>query len=407
MSRKNHIAVIADDFTGAAEIGGTGLIHGLKVSIDTVPLRHRDIDLQIVAADTRSLPAGEAAEYIHAITRTLSESGPMLIYKKMDSVFRGNVSAELEAQLRAMNMERAVVVAANPALGRVIRKGHYYIDRIPLDRTSFSDDPEYPATSSAVTELLGYSGKLPVISLDPEETLPGRGLIAGNVESLSDLEKWTACSDEKTLMAGAAGFFNALLEKQVFTGPTNRSRIPPFGGRRLFIQGSTFPKDRGLYSNMKKSGHFLSNMPANIYWSGTCPEASFRSWVDEIAGGMNSHGKVVVSSFHGPAGHPVSFGRIKRIMARMVKAVMERCRVDELLIEGGSTASEILRQLDIVELEPLQVRSAGVIRMRIKGWQDCYLTTKPGSYKWPENVWLREEIEKMDHNKTLTEQSHV
>jgi uncharacterized protein YgbK (DUF1537 family) len=43
------IAVIADDFTGAAEIGGIGLNHGLRVLIETKVKAVSGIDLLIIA----------------------------------------------------------------------------------------------------------------------------------------------------------------------------------------------------------------------------------------------------------------------------------------------------------------------------------------------------------------------
>jgi uncharacterized protein YgbK (DUF1537 family) len=85
------IAVIADDFTGAAEIGGIGLRHGLNVIIETEPIRNRSADLIIIANDTRSLRADEASGQIAQITEHLMQLKPGFIFKKIDSVLRGNI----------------------------------------------------------------------------------------------------------------------------------------------------------------------------------------------------------------------------------------------------------------------------------------------------------------------------
>ena len=92
------IAVIADDFTGAAEIGGIGLRHGLNVIIETRPIPDVNADLMVIATDTRSLQAKEAAEHICQITEQLLKLNPKFIFKKLDSVLRGNVVEELKAQ---------------------------------------------------------------------------------------------------------------------------------------------------------------------------------------------------------------------------------------------------------------------------------------------------------------------
>ena len=55
------IAVIADDFTGAAEIGGVGLRYGLRVVIETSVQQQAEADLHIIATNSRSLNPDEAS----------------------------------------------------------------------------------------------------------------------------------------------------------------------------------------------------------------------------------------------------------------------------------------------------------------------------------------------------------
>ena len=86
------IAVIADDFTGAAEIGGIGLRHGLDVVIETEPIQNGNTDLLVIATDNRSLPKDEAALKIEYITAELMKLKPDIIYKKIEasSITPGN-----------------------------------------------------------------------------------------------------------------------------------------------------------------------------------------------------------------------------------------------------------------------------------------------------------------------------
>ena len=94
------IAVIADDFTGAAEIGGIGLRYGLNVVIETEDIQSHNADLLIIATDTRSLSAKEASEHIFQITKELQKLKPQFIFKKIDSALRGNIAEELLAEIR-------------------------------------------------------------------------------------------------------------------------------------------------------------------------------------------------------------------------------------------------------------------------------------------------------------------
>ena len=84
------IAVIADDFTGAAEIGGLAFSFGYKVAIITNFNKVPQVDVLVVATDLRSCTAEFAAKESERITSKLLELNPELIYKKIDSVLRGN-----------------------------------------------------------------------------------------------------------------------------------------------------------------------------------------------------------------------------------------------------------------------------------------------------------------------------
>ena len=69
------IAVIADDFTGAAEIGGIGLKYGLNVIIETKVQEVSEADLLVIATDTRSLSADQASLEIEKITKHFHHLG--------------------------------------------------------------------------------------------------------------------------------------------------------------------------------------------------------------------------------------------------------------------------------------------------------------------------------------------
>ena len=91
------IVVVADDFTGAAEICGIALRYGLKVKLNTV-VEQGDAagtDVLVVATDTRSMPRAAAVAHMANITAAVAKLKPALFYKKIDSVLRGHVTAEI------------------------------------------------------------------------------------------------------------------------------------------------------------------------------------------------------------------------------------------------------------------------------------------------------------------------
>ena len=78
------------------------------------PSRHADV--LVINTESRAFDAATAAQ---AVTEALTpwRQADLLIYKKIDSTFRGNIGAEIEAALRASGKRLALVAAAIPAQG--------------------------------------------------------------------------------------------------------------------------------------------------------------------------------------------------------------------------------------------------------------------------------------------------
>jgi uncharacterized protein YgbK (DUF1537 family) len=386
------IAVIADDFTGAAEIGGIGLRHGLSVVIETEIINSTDADLLIIAADTRSLPEEEATKTTTLITRELLKLNPEFIYKKIDSALRGNIAVELLAQMAEMKMKKSIIVAANPIFNRTINQGIYYIENMPLNETNFSSDPEYPATSALVKELIGKSKYIVHSSLTPGDSLPENGLIAGDVNDFGDLEAWAGRIDENTIPAGSSGFFNAILSKHLSRPQIHKAIIKPFGEKALYILGSTFPKNDNFLSKIAGYGYPISSMPHEIYFNRNYPGSLIDNWATEIIRAFDSNNKVFLNVPYSKSNENDISCRIKDVMGLVIKKVTDVIDLDDLIIEGGGTTSQILKHLNITRLIPFQEIETGVIRMKMEPLKNLTLTTKPGSYLWPDSVWLSHEI---------------
>jgi len=67
--------------------------------------------------------------------------------------------------------------------------------------------------------------------------------------------------------------------------------------------------------------------------------------------------------------------------------VLTQTSIDELFIEGGATASTIVRRLKWRRFSLCAELAPGVIRMHAKEKQNLSLTIKPGSYHWPKKIW--------------------
>jgi 4-hydroxythreonine-4-phosphate dehydrogenase len=105
--------VVADDLSGAVEVAA---VLGAK----RIALGHTDGD--VVDLDTRDLAPDEAARRVRALDGRIT-------FKKIDSLLRGNVKAEIEA------LSGEVIVApALPVEGRTVRGGVLHVHGVPQPR---------------------------------------------------------------------------------------------------------------------------------------------------------------------------------------------------------------------------------------------------------------------------------
>ena len=76
------IIVIADDITGAAELGGIALRFGLKVLLSNEASSSPNVDVLILYTNTRSLRRDEAVSVMQELTNKVKALNPSLVYKK-------------------------------------------------------------------------------------------------------------------------------------------------------------------------------------------------------------------------------------------------------------------------------------------------------------------------------------
>jgi D-threonate/D-erythronate kinase len=380
------IAVIADDLTGAAELGGLGLRYGLNVEINTKINTHSKADLLVIAGDSRSKNKKEAVEEMIDITAKIAKFKPTLIYKKVDSVLRGHVVDELTAQLKELKLTKALLVPANPGLGRTIRNGTYYLNDEPIHLSSFSKDPEFAINSSNVLDMLRVN-TFPVEVRKKEEGLLHEGIAVGEAICSNDLKAWADQIDEDTLLAGASGFFTAILDK--IAKPTKSFSITPpeFSYPALYLSGTTFNKKIEAIRKIKNNGGPVSYLPSQIIVSPNPTVDAYNKWADEVASLLSKHKKAIIAIDPETISQKETALSLRTKTACAVEKIFDQIYIRELVVEGGSTAAAIIKRLNFNSFFPVQEVSPGVIRMSVEDKDDVFLTLKPGSYDWSPEIW--------------------
>jgi len=381
------IAVIADDFTGAAEISGIGLRHGFNVEVETKVIPDSESEILIIATDTRAKNEKEAFSDVFNVTKKLIDIGMNWIFKKTDSVLRGHVLAELIAQMEASGKNKALLAPENPALGRTISDGIYYINDEPLHKTGFSKDPENTIKTSKVSELLGASNDVKITIVNRANQIPSKGIIIAEGVNKKDLDHWAAVLQNDTIPAGGAEFFKSFLQEQVDKRDIRTSKLSydNLGRIKLYICGSAFPSSREVINDLRNNTAYVCDMPDQLFYDYNT--AGLTDWVKNTLKTLNEHTKAIIA-INQPVVRDTNIAEhLRRSTARLVEEIMDRIQIDELFIEGGATASSVLRRNNLIRFKPVNEIAQGVIRMKVEGKAHLYLTMKPGSYNWPETIW--------------------
>lgn len=359
--------VVADDITGAAEMAGIAFAQGLSVRLvcgSSVCCDNVAAQITVVATDTRSMSEAEAVAETRRITSAFIHH-TSAIFKKTDSALRGHVVAELSALMQATGYHRAVFLPANPSKGRIIRGGIYYINHVPIHETDFSFDPEFPATTSALKE------RFP----DAEQY----GIIMPDAESEEDIRRVIAkYNDGKTLFAGAADLFSAMLGTFGNTRITSNTRASRLSGSStLILCGSTQSKPLDL-------GIPIAPMPREVYDGNDDLSLWDTSAYDK------EHRLILTMPYTHRTGKE-SAVHLRTMMARKAKELITQHlfpaldREDSgeglhLIIEGGATAWATLQVLGWTQFEIIAQMAPGVVQMR--AMNGTLVTLKPGSYPW-------------------------
>ncbi len=375
------IAVIADDFAGAAELAGIGFTCGLGSEVHTAPDIRFAADLVVVDTDSRSCSAAEAARRVAHAVRGLDRHRPAWVFKKVDSVLRGPVLAEVRAMLAATGKRRAILLPANPSRGRMIRGGQYFVDGRPIDQTAFAADPEHPVRSAGVLDLLGATGDTDVCLRRPEQDLPESGIIVGEACTPADTALWAQRIEPSTLPAGAADFFAALLAAQGLCRGEPQ-HVEEAGTKRAGIaQGSLFVCGSAAASTSDRSEECARcGIPVVVLSSGASP-------VDAAVAALGQRGVAMVALGSQPGFLPAAPRSLLDHLMEVVSQVIQKQRVDRFFVEGGGTASALVRRMGWTHSRVCRQYAPGVVALQVRTQPPVIVTVKPGSYPWPDEVW--------------------
>lgn len=364
------VLVIADDLTGAAEIGGIALRYNLTVDIVHEINQDLKSDVQILNSNTRSLKEDEIIPHLKKLTEKIDKSAYQFIYLKFDSALRGLIKSQVEFLTEKYNYKNVLFCPANPVFGRTIEKGIYYINNTPINETGFAEDSEFPIEQSNVQDILKASD-WNLLEKSNFADFSG-GYFIAEISSKSDLDLLAKQNNPGCLMAGGSAFFDALLNQH----------YPQFKkGFREHIELS-YPILYVCGSAHENSVERIAQLGPE-YLVYLTEEGEDKQLIDELISKIENRSRVVFAIDPKIKGDAV---KLRERMALIVAEVCNKTLTGELVIEGGATSFEILNELNIKSVKPVQEISLGLIKTMVTGKQ-LFITLKPGSYPWQKDLW--------------------
>lgn len=373
--------ILADDITGAAEIAGVCLRYGLKVSfgINELP---SEANVRIIATDSRSLTEDEAFQVHKTLALKIkNQNGIDFIFKKCDSVLRGYVLTEMYALADVFEKKTILLQPSNPATGRCIKNGQYFIGESQLHETGFATDPDFPAFTSSVQAILKHSTTKTSEGNFPE-------ILISDCASVDELANIASTYTDELLPCGSAAFFEQILiNKFKLKSHEQIENKPFFKSNFLFISGSTHPSGIDFRSWMMVKKCPSSAIPHELFAELT-DKTDFEDYCSHlITKYRQNEKKLIVYVDYQQKNKVLDPLKVKNIISEIAGFLLDKLDVCYVFIDGGATAYDVFVKLGMRNFEPKMELAPGVVLLKSLSRDNLEVIVKPGSYNWPKECF--------------------
>jgi len=402
----SKIFILADDLTGANDTaiqfvkeGSSALVITNITEIDGLDFKNYDV--VSINSNSRGMRPQDA---YRAIYNTISDLKPnengRFVYKKIDSVLRGNPGQELSAAIDVLNVPLALVAPSFPANRSIIENGLLSSRGSPdsggINAIQIFADQTGRKTENIPLREIRQGVENTVKFIDTRKKNGTQVFVADAVTD-SDLEivYKTSAFLPAHIMAGSAGLANQLARHQnkenavSFQKPSVLSPVLIMVGTR---QGETASQIHHLSRVFQVP---VIKFNVRLAAENKAEEASSRVY-DEVSRYMKKNTPLCVIAVEsmftsevpeGETSHGIAEGddvsaAISLGFGVLTKKLMDSFRFPVILSTGGDTSLGICRQLGIKTMEPLTEIFPGIPLGRVTGgaYDGCFIITKSGRF---------------------------
>ena len=379
------LGCIADDLTGATDLGVTLAREGLSViQVNGVPdasLSLPPADAVVVALKSRTAPAAQAVAWSLASLAWLREREAERIYFKYCSTFdstpRGNIGPVADALLDALGERFTVATPAYPRNGRTVYKGNLFVGDVPLAESGMKDHPLTPMRDSNLVRVLGAQTRRRVALIPAEVMDVGAAAIRSRFDALEGYAILDAVRDEQLLAAGEAcrglklttgGAGLAMgIARALGARTSSRQALPGLGGPAVVLAGSCSQATLAQIEAFRAPSYRIS--PHDI---------DARAALEFAERNLGASPLVYASA--PPAGIVPGRGEaIERAFREIARGLAER-GVRKFVVAGGETSGAVVEALGVRALAIGPEIDPGVPWTAAVGGEPYLLALKSGNF---------------------------
>lgn len=298
MDTSNYIGIIADDLTGANDTSLQLFLRGCKTQVafgeDISIDENLKTEVFAMSTESRNVDAQTAHEKVlNASENILKKYNFEYLYKKIDSVLRGNIAVEVMTLIDSLEYDAAIIFPAFPNEGRTTIGGFHLVKGVPLQRTEVSRDPACPIMESNIINLLKsqlpeemadyidlisldvvMKGAGPILTKLNDLISKGKKLIVADAVSTTDLEQIALAVTKSTyriLPVGSAGAAQALGKIWHPNSDEDVSQEPSLPNLpKLIVSGSATDLTASQIKRLQENDdientYFIAIKPQNIF----------------------------------------------------------------------------------------------------------------------------------------------
>jgi len=391
----NGILILADDLTGANDtaiqfvkqgLSGLVIVNGGQTNASLFD----KYNVISVNSDSRRLDANEAYRVVHRIAKQF-ETG-FFVYKKVDSVLRGNPGQELGAVMDALDIPLALAAPSFPANRSTLENG---VLSNGTDATRVFSGGTGRKTENIPLAKIRKGGIMDFIN----SHIGAQVFVADAVtdDDLAIIHKASASLARPHVLAGSAGLANQLargLAKERAVPYKKSSALSPaliIAGTR---QGETAAQINALCKMWGQKP--LAKFNVSMLTSNQTEKAIAAAF-DKASLHMKENPKLCIiavdSMFSSDEGHATgafaegdeTSAAICEALGVLTEKLMNSFRFPLIVTTGGDTSLAVCRRLGISAIEPLVEICPGIPIGRITGglYDGGFIVTKSGRFGTP------------------------